>query len=161
MVGRLKEPQWLLFFVGCQRTHFKTINRHNRNKWLKSSLVARAVNNLAEGYFLIPCFPLRQVRPHTSEFFLSLAEPLKVFSQFTEKLKPFHLFIYFISAFSFMSLTVSRSTFTAVRCSFTETLNQLWLKLSEFSPSLCLCRNEGLHGTRTTPNFKQLLQTHT
>lgn len=25
----------------------------------------------------------------------------------------------------------------------------LWLKLSEFSPSLCLFRNEGLHGTRT------------
>lgn len=51
----------------------------------KRSFVARAVNNFAEGYFLSPCFPVRQIRPHTPEFLLSLTDPLKAFPQFTEK----------------------------------------------------------------------------
>lgn len=60
------------------------------------------MNNFAECYIPIPDFSLRQIRPHTSEFFLSLAEPLKSLLQFTEKSELFHLF-YLVSASSFIS----------------------------------------------------------
>lgn len=150
----------LLFFVVCQRTHFKTINRHNRNKWLKKSLVASAVNNFAEGYFLIPCFPLRQIRPHTFEFFLYLAEPWK---HFLSLLKSQNLFIWsscFLAS-SLMCLAVSKSTFPAVRCSFTETSNlQLMVEaVRVFSKSLPF-QEWGITWNKNTSNFQQLLQKH-
>lgn len=83
---------------------------------MKNSLVARAVKNFAEGYFLIPCFPLKQVRPHTSDFFPFISRTLESISPVHWKVQTFecvHLFT-LLSASSLMSLAVSKSTFPAV-----------------------------------------------